>query len=154
MYTYLENLDEVKTRYNFPYNVIGKIKDIQLCKDNSIPFYRFTLYNDNTDKELLCVIKESLFDKTTVEEFDSIVIEYAHIKNFMGKDECLLIRKISKPVCGLTGNKNEDILRLMEKTKQLIESEYKDGALVYSYHHHLNRAYLKFRKYYLDSRKR
>ena len=30
MYTYLENIDEVETRYNLSYNLIGKIRDVVL----------------------------------------------------------------------------------------------------------------------------
>ena len=154
MYTYLENINQIKKRYNFPYNLIGKIKNIQLYQNGSIPYYQFTLYNDNTDEEITCIIKESLFEKHNFKEHDSVVIEYAHVKNFMTIDECFLIRQIQSPVLGLTGNKNEDILHLMETTKKLIESEYADGNLIQSRHSQINNGYLKFRKAYQDSRKR
>ena len=154
MYTYLENIESVRKRYNFPYNLIGKIKDISYHHQSAFPFYKFLLYNDNTDKEYWCVVKERLFDKLKLEEFDSVVIEYAYIKNFIDIGDCFLIRNISKPVMGLTGNKDEDVIRLMEITKKLIESGFTDGNLVQSNHSQLNMAFLKFRKAYIESLKR
>ena len=154
MYTYLENIDQVKTRHNFPCNLIGKIKDIQLY-DTAIPFYKFILYNDNHDQEYPCVVKENEFERLQLKESDSIVIEYAPIQNFMDIGDCFLIRRIHKPILNLTGNKNEDIITLMELTRKLIESEFQDGKnLIWSRHSQVNIAYLKYRKIYLESRKR
>ena len=146
MYTYLENITEVKKRYNFPYNLIGKVKDIVYCRDGSIPYYKFTLYNDNCDEEFTCIVKESLFEHMNLEESDSIVIEYAPINKFMDIDDCFLVRRMSKPVMGLTGNKSDDIIQLMEMSKKLIESEFADGRLVQGRHSQVNVAYLKYRK--------
>ena len=154
MYTYLENIGDVRARYNFPYNLIGKIRDIQLCRDGRMPFYRFTLYNDNVSDGYTCIVKESLFEKAHLEESDSVVVEYAPLEKFMDIGACFLIRKITKPVMDLTGDKNTDILTLMSIAKELIESEYKDDALIQSYHSQVNKSYLAFRKSYLNSRKR
>lgn len=153
MYTYLENIEQVKKRYDFPYNLIGKIKDIQYCT-NAIPYYQFQLYNDNTSQEYTCIVKETLFERLSLKENDTIVIEYAPINNFMDIGDCFLIRRISKPVMGFTGNKNEDILNLLSMAKKLIETEFEDHALIFGYHSHINRAYLKLRKTYIESRKR
>ena len=154
MYTYLENIDQVKTQHNFPHNLIGKIKDIQLY-DTAIPFYKFTLYNDNCDQEYSCVVKENEFIRLQLKESDTIVIEYAPIQNFIDIGDCFLVRKIQKPILKLTGNKNEDIITLMELTRKLIESEFQDGKnLIWSRHSQVNIAYLKYRKIYLESRKR
>ena len=112
------------------------------------------LFNDNCECEFTCVVKESLFEQLSLTDGDSVVVEYAPLNNFMGIGECLLIRKISRPVMGLTGNKNEDILILLASAKKLIESEYQDGNLIQSYHSHVNNAYLKLRTSYLNSRKR
>lgn len=154
MYTYLENIDEVRTRHNFPYNLIGKIRDIELCRDGRIPFYCFALYNDNCDSEYTCIVKESMFEKAHLKESDSVVIEYVKLDKFMEMGECLLIRRISKPVLGFTGNRNEDILILFDIVKGMIESEFQNGNMVQSYHSQVNRQYLAFRKSYLNSRKK
>lgn len=151
MYTYLENIYDVKTLHGIPYNLIGKIKDITLCDDGRIPYYQFTLYNDNTSQEYACVVKESLVNQLHLKEYDSIVIEYVPVNNFIHIGQCFLIRRIKKPVLGLTGNKNEDVIHLMEMTKKLIETGFTDGSLTQSYHGHVNLTYLKFRKAYLNS---
>lgn len=148
MYTYLENLNVSDC-----HDVIGKIRDINPCK-NPTPYYQFTLYNDNTNKEFACVCKQYVLDDMNIKEFDSIVASYIPLHKFMGMTDCLLVHLIRKPVCGLTGNKNEDIIRLMEVTKKLIESEFKDDNLVHGRHGQLNLAYLKFRKAYLESWKK
>lgn len=148
MYTYLENLNVFDC-----HDVIGKIRDINPCK-NPTPYYQFTLYNDTTSKEFECVCKQYVLDDMGIREFDSIVASYIPLSKFMGMSDCLLVHFIRKPVCGLTGNKNEDIIRLMEVTKKLIESEFKDDNLVHGRHRQLNLAYLKFRKAYLESWKK
>lgn len=148
MYTYLENLNVSDC-----HDVIGKIRDITPCKGPE-PYYRFTLYNDNTDTVFVCVCKQWVLDDMEVQENDSIVASYIPLSKFMGMTDCLLVHFIRKPVCGLTGNKNEDIIKLMEVTKKLIESEFKDDSLIHGRHGQVNRAYLKFRKAYLESRKK
>ena len=148
MYTYIENLVVSDC-----HDVIGKVKDITPCKGPE-QYYRFILYNDNTSKEFECVCKQYVLDDMGIREFDSIVASYIPLSKFMGMSDCLLVHFIRKPVCGLTGNKNEDIIRLMEVTKKLIESEFKDDNLVHGRHGQLNLAYLKFRKAYLESWKK
>lgn len=148
MFTYIENLVVGDC-----HDVIGKIRDITPCKGPE-PYYRFTLYNDNTAQEFACVCKQWVLDDRDIQENDSIVASYIPLSKFMGMADCLLVHFIRKPVCGLTGNKNEDIIKLMEVTKKLIESEFKDDSLIHGRRGQVNRAYLKFRKAYLESRKK
>jgi len=153
MYTYLENIDEVQMRHNFPYNLIGKIKDIEHFAE-SIPYYKFTLYNDYCDKEYTCICKENAFEKHKLWNGDSVVIEYVPVQKFQDIGECLLIRYIKRPVMGLTGNRHDDIMTLMATAKKMIDSEFDSGAMVLSRRQQVNQSYLRMRKSYLDSRKR
>lgn len=153
MYTYLENIDQVQTRYNFPYNLIGKIKNIEYCDHGRIPFYKFTIYNNQTTQEYTCIINERHFDTKKYTENSTVVIEYAELKSFVNIGHCLLIRHIKKPMLGLTGNKHEDMLILLDQVKKLVDSELTENSISNSYRSKLNNDYLKYRKDIIESKK-
>lgn len=153
MYTYLENIDQVRTRYNFPYNLIGKIKNIEYCDHGRFPFYKFTIYNDGTPDEYTCIINERHFDTKKYTENSAVVIEYAELKSFVNIGHCLLIRNIQKPVFNLTGNKHDDILILLGLVKKLLDSELTENSISNSYLGKLNTDYLKYRKHIIESKK-
>lgn len=153
MYTYLENIDQVRTRYNFPYNLIGKIKNIEYCDHGRIPFYKFTIYNNQTTQEYICIINERHFDTKKYTENSTVVIEYAELKSFVNIGHCLLIRHIKKPMLGLTGNKHEDMLILLDQVKKLVDSELTENTISNSYRSKLNNDYLRYRKDIIESKK-
>ena len=153
MYTYLENIDQVKTRYNFPYNLIGKIKNIEYCDHGRFPFYKFTIYNNQTTQEYTCIINERHFDTKKYTENSTVVIEYAELKSFINIGHCLLIRHIKKPMLGLTGNKHEDMLILLDQVKKLVDSELTENTISNSYRSKLNNDYLRYRKDIIESKK-
>ena len=153
MYTYLEDINQVKTRYNIPYNLIGKIKNIEYCDHGRISFYKFTIYNNQTTQEYTCIINERYFNTKKYTENSAVVIEYAELKSFVNIGHCLLIRDIQKPVFNLTGNKHDDILILLGLVKKLLDSELTENSISNSYLGKLNTDYLKYRKDIIESKK-
>ena len=153
MYTYLEDIAEIKTRHNFPYNLIAKVRDIELVS-SSMDYYRFTIYNNNNNSEkYTCICKPSIIEKLNLADGDSAVIEYTPIKNFMDIGDVLLIRRIERPVFGLTGDKSVDVAVLCKIVKRIIESQFQDGSFDVLHHSRMNRAYLELMTAYSECHK-
>lgn len=155
MYTYLEDITQVKTRYNIPYNLIGRIQDITHINNNYPDYYKFTLYNNHSNsKDYTCICKPNLLQNKKLTNNDSIVIEYVPVKNFLDIGDVLLIRSITHPVLGLTGDKSKDVTILMKEIKKIIESQFKNNTFNQTHHQQLNRAYIEFNRAYTNCHKK
>ena len=149
MYTYLEDIKQVKIRHNFPYNLIGKIKDIEHVTTGNPYYYKFTIYNDMKPDGYNCVINERHFNTGKYTNGSTVVIEYAELKSFMDIGHCLLIRRIEKPAFNLTGNKYDDMLLLLGEVKRISDTV----DVCDSFRSVLNKHYLKYRKAILESKR-
>lgn len=151
MYTYLEDIDQIQTKGQIPYNLICRIKNIELVKGTSLHYYKFLIYNNRHNRQYSCIVNERLLNTTIIKEQDTVVIEYVPVKNFEDIGECFLIRKIEKPILNLTGDKDKDAIILLDKAKKLMDKSLKNYS---SYQSKINTAYLQLRKTYKESQRR
>lgn len=138
MYCYLktiEDLNNIRPTWS-AFDLIGKIKNLDVSN------YNFTLYAEDTDICLDCILSKSVELNTMLNTGDCIVVDGYYI------DDKLIVINVNKAPFDLTGSMEEDILILVDESHSIASVQWENGYIALEKYCELQKAWLNYRDKY------
>ena len=131
----IEDLDNIRPNWS-AFGVIGKIKNLKL------PDLSFTLYAEDTDICLDCILSKSVELNTRLKNGDCIIVDGHYI------DDKLIVYIVNKAPFDLTGSMKKDILILVDESHSIASVQGQNGYITPEEYEELQKAWLNYRDKY------